>query len=108
MDDLVGITEVGYKAKMMNALINIKTAEKGLQFGAKKCKAMMIGKNPKHVLNSELSVDTWLLEQKENRETGNIELVETYTGPKEISNCSEQKYLGFVISSTGDNMANKY
>ena len=106
MDDLVGVTEVGYKAKMMNVLINIKTAEKGLQFGAKKCKSMMIGKNSKNVLNSELSVDTWSIEHKENRETGNTELVETYTGPKEISNCTEQKYLGFVISSTGDNMAN--
>ena len=106
MDDLVGVTEVGYKAKMMNVLINIKTAEKGLQFGAKKCKSMLIGKNSKNVLKSELSVDTWSLEHKENRETGNTELVETYTGPKEISNCTEQKYLGFVISSTGDNMAN--
>ena len=31
VDDTIGVTEVGYKAQMMNAFINVKTAEKGLQ-----------------------------------------------------------------------------
>ena len=38
VDDTIGVTEVGYKAQMMNAFFNVKTAEKGLQFGVKKCK----------------------------------------------------------------------
>ena len=33
-------------------------------------------------------------------------LVERYTGLTEIENVAEQKYLGFVLSSTEDNMAN--
>ena len=33
VDDIIGITEVGFKAQQMNALINVKTAEKGLRFG---------------------------------------------------------------------------
>ena len=30
VDDTIGVTEVGYKAQMMNAFLNVKTAEKGL------------------------------------------------------------------------------
>ena len=33
VDDIVGITEVEYKAQELNAFINLKTAEKSLQFG---------------------------------------------------------------------------
>jgi hypothetical protein len=32
--------------------------------------------------------------------------VETYAGQVVIGKCQEQKYLGFVLSSSGDNMAN--
>ena len=45
VDDSVGITEAGYKAQLFNALFNIKTAEKSLQFGVQKCKSMLVGKN---------------------------------------------------------------
>ena len=38
---------------------NIKTAEKRLQFGADKYKTMLIGKNVKNCLNTELTVDSW-------------------------------------------------
>ena len=33
-------------------------------------------------------------------------MVESYSGPVPIDSADEYKYLGFVISSTGDNMAN--
>ena len=59
VDYTVAITEVGYKAQMMNAFFNIKTAEKGLQFGIKKCKSMLIGKNNETVINSNPMVDKW-------------------------------------------------
>ena len=36
VDDIVGITEAGYKAQQLNTFINQKTAEKSLQFGIKK------------------------------------------------------------------------
>ena len=54
VDDMVGVTEVGYQAQQMNTFMNIKTAEKSLQFGSTKCKSMLIGKNKKNVLNSDL------------------------------------------------------
>ena len=52
VDDMIGISEVGFKAKQMNALINVKTAEKQLQFGVKKCKTMLVGKNTENCLSN--------------------------------------------------------
>ena len=106
VDDTVAVTEVGFKAHIMNVFMNIKTAEKGLQFGSKKCRIMMVGKNIENVPKTNLRVDTWSVHHKENRNTGDTDLVEDYAGQIEIESCTEQKYLGFVISSAGNNMAN--
>ena len=102
----MGVTEAGEKAQKMNSFIYLKTAEKTLQFGPTKCKTMLVGKNLKNVINSGLLVDKWSVNYVENIQTGETELVESYTGQTEIENVTEQKYLGFVLSSTGDNMAN--
>ena len=106
VDDIIGVTEAGFKAQMLNAFLNVKTAEKNLQFGIKKCKSMLVGKNTKNVLNSSLCVDKWTVEHVEDKTTGDTELVEHYAGQVEIEKCTEQKYLGFIISASGDNMAN--
>ena len=42
----------------------------------------------------------------DNIVTGDVELVETFDGQVKIENTDSYKYLGFTISSTGDNMAN--
>ena len=57
-------------------------------------------------MNSPLLVDNWSVEHVENPATGDTELVETYTGQVQIGQTAEQKYLGFILSSSGDNMAN--
>ena len=44
VDDMIGVSEVGYKAQQLNAIINVKTVEKRLQFGVSKCKSMIVGK----------------------------------------------------------------
>ena len=67
---------------------------------------MLIGKNHENVINSKLFVDTWSVEHVEDEMTGDTELVEHYDGLAEIGTCTEQKYLGFILSSIGDNMAN--
>ena len=53
VDDIIGVTEAGFRAQQMNALINVNSADKGLQFGPTKCKSMLIGKETEHVLNTE-------------------------------------------------------
>ena len=101
VDDIIGISEAGSKAKMLNAFLNIKTAEKTLQFGIKKCKFMMVGKDTKNIMKNNLMVDEWKVNYSE---TGNI--VEKYSGQTLIEQTEHQKYLGFIISSSGNNMIN--
>ena len=106
VDDIIGVTEAGLKAQEMNAFINMKTAEKSLQFGPSKCRSMLVGKDTSTVINSNLMVDNWSVQYIENKQTGEDDLKETYCGLTKIKKTNEQKYLGFVLSSTGDNMAN--
>ena len=80
VDDIIGVTEVGVKAQMLNAFMNIKTAEKTLQFGPTKCKSMLIGKNTENVMNTELMVDNWAVEYKENTMTVEDDIIENYCG----------------------------
>ena len=58
------------------------------------------------MINSGLQVDKWTVKYAENNATGEADLCEQYSGQTEIQHTSEQKYLGFVLSSSGDNMAN--
>ena len=44
VDDLIGIAEAGYKSDQLNSYVNVKTADKDLQFGQDKCKAMLVSK----------------------------------------------------------------
>ena len=107
VDDLIGITDAGYKAQQMNAVLNVKTAEKRLQYGESKCKSMLVSKNANHcVLNSPLMVDKWSVTHVDNPNTGEIDLVETYEGLVPIEETTKKKYLGFIISSKGNNMEN--
>ena len=106
VDDIVGITEAGFKAQQLNAFINLKSAEKTLQFGVSKCKSMLISKKKENVPDNDLMVDTWEVNYEENKQTGKVCLVEKFNGQTKIKQTNEQMYLGFVISSTGNNMAN--
>ena len=106
VDDIVGITEAGFKAQQLNSVINIKTAEKALQFGVEKCKSMLIGKNSENVINNDLHVDNWKVEYVYNKTTGVVDLCESYDGKVKIEKAEEYTYLGFVISCKGENMAN--
>ena len=105
VDDLIGITYAGYKAQQMNIAINIKTAEKRLQFGVSKCKTMVIGKDADKTIKNPLMVDQWRVDNDiltENDE----EISEEYAGEVIMEHTEQQKYLGFILSSKGDNMKN--
>ena len=67
---------------------------------------MLIGKESESVVPSNLLIDNWRVDYKDNNETGEVDLVETFEGQIPIKETKEEKYLGFVISSKGDNMAN--
>ena len=85
VDDIVGITEAGHKAHQLNAVMNVRTAEKTLQFGVKKCKSMLVGKKLDYFLNNPLQVDNWTVEYQDNCKTGQADLVEHYDGHRTSS-----------------------
>ena len=106
VDDIIGVTKAGHQAHQMNALLNVKTAEKRLQFGVTKCKYMTVSKNEDTLPSNSLLVDSWDVKHVDDPSTGSDKLVETYDGAKMIEKTDKQKYLGFILSSRGDNMAN--
>ena len=57
VDDIIGVSEAGFKAQVMNTILNTKSAEKGLQFGTAKCKMMIIGKNHEGIRSNDIHVD---------------------------------------------------
>ena len=48
IDDLIGVTEAGFRAQELNSFINTKSAEKRLQFNESKCKTILVGKKIEH------------------------------------------------------------
>ena len=101
IDDIVGVSENGVSATQLNAYINIKTAEKKLQFGHSKCNSLTIAHKNATYVKSDLVIDHWSEKHDENDQ-----LIETYEGKVNMSEVCEQKYLGFVISSDGSNLNN--
>ena len=106
VDDLIGITNTGYKAQQMNAILNIRSAEKRLQFGVKKCKAMIICKKKDVLPTNQLTVDDWNVTHVDNPVTGVSELEERFQGLVNIEYTDNQKYLGFTLSNKNNNMIN--
>ena len=106
VDDMVGVTEAGHQAQVMNTILNIKSAEKGLQFGTNKCKYMKIGRKTENVRNNAIYVDGWEEEYLVNNENQEVDLKEKYIGKIPIEEVEQQKYLGFMISSKGNNFVN--
>ena len=99
VDDVAGVSESGTKAQQLNAYINVKTAEKKLQFGPDKCNTLNIAHKKSVLVNSELYIDYW--SEKHDKID---QLIETFEGKIRMKNVSEQKYLGFVLSEDGSNM----
>ena len=98
IDDVIGVT-LGYKSAQLNSYINVKTADKYLQFGQDKCKAMVVGKRVETFHVPQLMVDTW-----DTSHTKEGILVETFGGKKPIENKDVLTYLGMEISKDGRNM----
>ena len=99
VDVVIGVTLAGYKSAQLNSYINVKTADKYLQFGQDKCKAMVVGKRVETFHIPNLTVDTW-----ETSHTKDGKLVETFSGKKPMENKDELTYLGMEISKDGRNI----
>ena len=102
VDDLLGVAEAGYKSEQLNVFVNVKTADKDLQFGSDKCTFMMVSKMKlKEFHKTELFVDSWNLSHKPN----DI-FEEKYIGKVEMIQENSLLYLGHMLSKDGSNMPN--
>ena len=70
VDDVLTITESGYKTARMNAFFTAKVAIKKLQLGPQKCFVLHTKKEHEGYKNIELFVDGWEMKEVQDVETG--------------------------------------
>ena len=85
----------------LNAYINVKTAEKNLQFGPDKCNILTIGHKKSEFFENNLYIDHWSEKHKLSDK-----FIETFEGKIKMKHVKEQKYLGVILSQDGSNMNN--
>ena len=82
--------------------VNVKTADKDLQFGPEKCKTMVVSKKQlASFQNPELKVDACNLCHEPIGD-----MLEEYIGKVRIENEESLVYLGHVLANDGSNMKN--
>ena len=97
IDDTISVNLAGCQAAQMNSFINVKSADKYLQFGQEKCKAMVVGRKVENCHIPRLEVDTWVTEHDEGGK-----LVENFGGKKPMEVLNELTYLGIEICLDGE------
>ena len=106
VDDVLTISECGYKTSIIHGYMKMKTDGKKLQFGADKCKKMHIGKFCECYKCQILKVDYWKEIEVKDKETGAEVVEDVIDGEKEMETKESEKYLGDVISKDGKNIKN--
>ena len=106
VDDVLCVSECGFKTSMVHGYMKMKTDSKKLQFGAEKCKKLHIGKMKEEFKCQTLKVDNWKEIEIRNEETGISEIEDIVEGEEEMEVKMEEKYLGDVISTDGRNIKN--
>ena len=107
IDDVITVSESGYKTARLNSFINAKFALKKLRLGAKKCYMMHVGNNHEDYKNVQLCVDGWSVETVENYDTSELKWEDILDDTmKEISHINSEKYLGQILSNDSKNIQN--
>ena len=106
VDDVLCVSECGFKTSMAHGYMKMKTDSKKLQFGSDKCKKLHVGKMYDDFKCQTLKVDNWKEVEIKNEETGIDEIEDFVEGEEEMKVKNEEKYLGDVISTDGRNIKN--
>ena len=106
VDDVLCILECGFKTTMSHAYISFKTDSKKLQFGAKKCKKLHVGRECEEYKCQTLNIDDWKEVEIVYEESGIDEIEDSCEGVEEMEMKNEEKYLGDVLSTDGRNIKN--
>ena len=105
VDDIVCISECGYKSVMLNSFLICKTNTKKLQFGASKCKKMHIGKKKEEFKCHPVFVENWK-ESAGRNESGKEVIEDICVGKVKMEEAENEKYLGDIIAQDGKNIKN--
>ena len=106
VDDLLCVSQCGFRTKSANAFLTFQTDSKKLQFGAQKCKKLHVGKSIQEFKCQALKIDDWKEVQFYNVETGIEEIQDICIDKQEIEDSCQEKYLGDIISVDGRNINN--
>ena len=80
VDDLLCVSECGFKTSMLNSYINFKTNSKKLQFGVYKCKKIHVGKMCDEYKCQTLTVDNWAEIEVNDKETATTTIEDQFVG----------------------------
>ena len=105
VDDIICVSECGFKSVMINSFLSCKTRTKKLQFGSGKCKKMHIGKKHEEYKCHSIFVDNWK-EVDGIDEAGNEVIKDICVGKVKMEEAEEEKYLGDTIAKDGRNLKN--
>ena len=107
IDDIITVSESGYKTARMNSFINTQLAVKKLRLGAKKCVTLHIGNNHEEYKHVQLFVDGWSVKAVKSHNSETSKWKDTFNSDmKEISHLGSEKYLGQILSSDSKNTEN--
>ena len=77
VDNIISVSESGYKTSRMNSFINAQIAMKKLRLGAKKCFVMHVGNDHENYKNVKLCIDGSNVKTVESIMTGEIDWEDT-------------------------------
>ena len=106
VDDILAVSESGYKTSKMNGFLNAKTAVKRLQFGPKNVMLCILEVTSQTTKKVDLFVDGWKLQEVQQINQDNGTVHEAPDGEHKIEESESEKYLGQIISSDGLNVKN--
>ena len=97
-------SECGINSVILNSYIRAKTNIKKLQYGVEKCHKIHIGK--KTIACPDLYIDQCEVKEVQDIETGKVELEDIFKDEIAMTDSTNEKYLGDIFSSNGNNAKN--
>ena len=99
VDDQINVAYCGLDSALTTSHLNAQTNLKRLQFGAKKCQKLHVGRKCR--ICPEMSVDTWTLEKSSEDITSVVELVDKEGQKHILEEVGLAKYLGDLVQANG-------
>ena len=104
VDDQISVSNCGLDSVMSTAHLNAQSNIKKLQFGAKKCHKMHVGKSS--IVCPVNTIDTWKLEPKQENISTIFDLIDKEGEKYHLESVKSDVYLGDVLQCNAKNDIN--